>query len=316
MKLPHIPSSEITSREVYEGRREFIKLAGLGAIAGATALSGIALPSAAATAPRKKIEKYARTEFGADEKLTPYEDITTYNNFYEFGTGKGDPAQYADTLVTRPWTVSVEGAVKRPKRIAIEDIYKLAPLEERIYRMRCVEGWSMVIPWVGFPLSSLLKQVEPLGSAKYVEFYTAVQPENMPGVNRRVLDWPYIEGLRLDEAMHPLTIMAVGLYGEALPNQNGAPMRLVVPWKYGFKGGKSIVKIRFTDKEPRTSWMKAGPNEYGFYSNVNPEVSHPRWSQAKERRIGEILKRPTLMFNGYADQVASLYTGMNLKIHF
>ena len=308
--------SEITPQGLYLQRRDFIKtgVGLMGLAAGATLLPGTAHALPKPVPPFSTARKSPLSTTG--EELTPHHDVTNYNNFYEFGTSKADPSRRADTLQTRPWTVSIEGLVKQPKTLGIDDIIKLAPLEERIYRMRCVEGWSMVIPWVGFPLSSLLKQVEPLGSAKYVEFYTAVQPENMPGVNRRVLDWPYIEGLRLDEAMHPLTIMAVGLYGEALPNQNGAPMRLVVPWKYGFKGGKSIVKIRFTDKEPRTSWMKAGPNEYGFYSNVNPEVSHPRWSQAKERRIGEILKRPTLMFNGYADQVASLYTGMNLKIHF
>jgi sulfoxide reductase catalytic subunit YedY len=318
MKLPPIPSSEITPREVYEGRREFIKLAGLGAIAGAAALSGIALPTQAAV-PRRKIEKYARTAYGADEKLTSYEDITTYNNFYEFGTGKGDPAQYADRLVTRPWTVSIVGAVKRPKRIGIEDIYKLAPLEERIYRMRCVEGWSMVIPWVGFPLANLIKWAEPTGNAKFVEFITLHNPQMMPGQRSGVLDWPYNEGLRLDEAMHPLTILAVGLYGEQLPNQNGAPLRLVVPWKYGFKGIKSIVTIRFTEKMPVSSWMKANASEYGFYSNVNPEVDHPRWSQATERRIGDGLfarRRKTLMFNGYAEQVGQLYAGMDLKKYF
>jgi sulfoxide reductase catalytic subunit YedY len=309
--------SEITPHGLYLRRREFIKT-GVGLV-GLAAGASLLLPESAHAAPRPtppfstaKKSAYSTT----DETLTPHHDVTHYNNFYEFGTGKADPSRRADTLQTRPWTVSIEGLVRQSRTLGIDDILKLAPLEERIYRMRCVEGWSMVIPWVGFPLSSLLKQVEPLGSAKYVEFYTALQPENMPGTRRRVLDWPYVEGLRLDEAMHPLTIMAVGLYGEALPNQNGAPMRLVVPWKYGFKGGKSIVKIRFTDKEPRTSWMKAGPTEYGFYSNVNPEVDHPRWSQARERRIGEILKRPTLMFNGYADQVASLYSGMNLKIHF
>lgn len=319
MKLPVIPSSEITPRQVYEDRREFIKLAGLGAIAGAAALSGLTLPSEAATEPRRKIEKYVRTAYGAGEKLTPYEDITTYNNFYEFGTGKGDPTQYADTLVTRPWTVNIEGAVKRPKRIAIEDIYKLAPLEERIYRMRCVEGWSMVIPWVGFPLASLIKWAEPTGNAKYVEFITLNNQQMMPGQRSGVLDWPYNEGLRLDEAMHPLTLLAVGLYGEQLPNQNGAPLRLVVPWKYGFKGIKSIVTVRFTEKMPVSSWMKANASEYGFYSNVNPEVDHPRWSQATERRIGGGLfarRQKTLMFNGYAEQVGQMYAGMDLSKNF
>jgi len=319
MKLPVIPSYEITPRQVYEGRREFIRLAGLGAIAGAAALGGLTLPSMAATAPRRKIENYARTPYGADEKVTPYEDITSYNNFYEFGTGKGDPAQYANSLVTRPWTVSIEGAVKRPKRIAIEDIYKLAPLEERIYRMRCVEGWSMVIPWVGFPLANLVKWAEPTGNAKYVEFVTLHNPQMMPGQRSGVLDWPYNEGLRLDEAMHPLTLLAVGLYGEQLPNQNGAPLRLVVPWKYGFKGIKSIVTVRFIEKMPVSSWMKANASEYGFFSNVNPEVDHPRWSQATERRIGDGLfarRRKTLMFNGYAEQVGQMYAGMDLRKHF
>ena len=319
MKLPVIPSSEITPRQVYEGRREFIRLAGLGAIAGAAALGGLTLPSMAATAPRRKIENYARTPYGADEKVTPYEDITSYNNFYEFGTGKGDPAQYANSLVTRPWTVSIEGAVKRPKRIAIEDIYKLAPLEERIYRMRCVEGWSMVIPWIGFPLANLVKWAEPTGNAKYVEFVTLHNPQMMPGQRSGVLDWPYNEGLRLDEAMHPLTLLAVGLYGEQLPNQNGAPLRLVVPWKYGFKGIKSIVTVRFTEKMPVSSWMKANASEYGFFSNVNPEVDHPRWSQATERRIGDGLfarRRKTLMFNGYAEQVGQMYAGMDLRKYF
>jgi sulfoxide reductase catalytic subunit YedY len=317
--IPVIPAAEITPREIYRGRREFIKTAGLGAIAGAAMLGGLSLPASAATSPRTKIGPFTRTPYGRDEKLTPYEDITTYNNFYEFGTGKSDPAQYAGTLVTRPWTVNVEGEVKRPKRIAIEDILKLAPLEERIYRMRCVEGWSMVIPWIGFPLSELIKWAEPTGNAKYVEFVTLENQQMMPGQRSSVLDWPYNEGLRLDEAMHPLTILAVGLYGEVLPNQNGAPLRLVVPWKYGFKGIKSIVKIRFTEKMPVSSWMKAGPSEYGFFSNVNPNVDHPRWSQATERRIGEGLfarRHKTLMFNGYAEQVGQMYAGLDLKKYF
>jgi sulfoxide reductase catalytic subunit YedY len=309
--------SEITPQGLYLRRRDFIKT-GVG-LMGMAAGGSLLLPASAQAAP-KAAPPYStarKSPYSAvDETLTPHHDVTHYNNYYEFGTGKPDPSRQSDAFLTRPWTVSIEGLVKQPKTLSIDDVLKVAPLEERIYRMRCVEGWSMVIPWVGFPLAALLKQVEPLGSAKYVEFYTVMQPENMPGVRRRVLDWPYVEGLRLDEAMHPLTIMAVGLYGEALPNQNGAPMRLVVPWKYGFKGGKSIVKIRFTDTQPLTSWMKAGPKEYGFYSNVNPEVNHPRWSQAKERRIGDILKRPTLMFNGYADQVAGLYTGMDLRKHF
>jgi sulfoxide reductase catalytic subunit YedY len=251
------------------------------------------------------------------DKLTDYKDASTYNNFYEFGTDKADPARNAGTLQTRPWTVSIEGLVKQPKTYGIEELLKLSAQEERIYRMRCVEGWSMVIPWVGYSLAELIKKVEPLGSAKYVEFVTLADPKTMPFVGSRVLEWPYVEGLRMDEAMNPLTLLTFGMYGEVLPNQNGAPVRLVVPWKYGFKSGKSIVKIRFTDKEPRTAWNKAAAQEYGFYSNVNPNVSHPRWSQATERRIGEdglfAKKRKTLMFNGYEAQVAQLYAGMDLQ---
>ncbi len=299
--------SEITPETLYRRRREFIT-AGLGLTASAL-LTGNALASPA-LGPGKA------SALSVSDTPTPRKHVTGYNNFYEFGTDKEDPAANAHTLRTRPWTITLDGLVKTPKTIAIDDLLKLAPLEERIYRLRCVEGWSMVIPWLGFSLSALLKQVEPLGDAKYVEFLSAVQPENMPGVRARVLDWPYVEGLRLDEAMHPLSLIAVGLYGEVLPNQNGAPVRVVVPWKYGFKSGKSIVRIRFTDKEPQTSWMKANPREYGFYSNVNPEVDHPRWSQASERRIGEFQKRKTLMFNGYAEQVAGLYRGMDLKRFF
>jgi sulfoxide reductase catalytic subunit YedY len=251
------------------------------------------------------------------DKVTPYKDASTYNNFYEFGTDKSDPAVNAHTLKTRPWSVEIEGLVKKPGKLALEDLLKLSPMEERIYRLRCVEGWSMVIPWVGYSLADLIKRVEPLGSAKYVEFVTLADPKTMPFVGSRVLDWPYVEGLRLDEAMHPLTLLTFGMYGEVLPNQSGAPVRLVVPWKYGFKSGKSIVKIRFTDKQPGTAWNKAAANEYGFYSNVNPQVDHPRWSQATERRIGEdglfAKKRKTLMFNGYEAQVGQLYAGMDLK---
>lgn len=299
-----IAPSDITPRPLYERRREFLRLST------GIALAGM-LPAAQAKLGPGKASALSTTE-----SPTPLKDVTSYNNFYEFGTEKEDPAQNAHTLRVRPWTVSIEGLVKKPKTLGMEDILKLAPLEERVYRLRCVEGWSMVIPWLGFPVANLLKQVEPLGSAKYVEFITAVQPDTMPGVSRSVLDWPYTEGLRLDEAMHPLAIIAVGLYGDALPNQNGAPLRLVVPWKYGFKSGKSIVKIRFTDSEPRTSWMKAASQEYGFYSNVNPAVDHPRWSQATERRIGEFRKRKTLPFNGYAAQVGQLYSGMDLRKYF
>jgi sulfoxide reductase catalytic subunit YedY len=255
------------------------------------------------------------------EKLTDYKDASTYNNFYEFGTDKSDPAKNAHTLKTTPWTVEVEGLVKKPAKYTLEDLLKLSAQEERIYRLRCVEGWSMVIPWVGYSLSELIKKVEPTSNAKFVEFVTLADPKTMPFVGSRVLEWPYVEGLRLDEAMNPLTLLSFGMYGEVLPNQSGAPVRLVVPWKYGFKSGKSIVKIRFTDKEPKTAWNKAAANEYGFYSNVNPDVDHPRWSQATERRIGEegglfAKKRKTLMFNGYEAQVGQLYAGMDLKKNF
>jgi sulfoxide reductase catalytic subunit YedY len=262
--------------------------------------------------------------YSVNETLTPLDAVTSYNNFYEFGTDKEDPAANAGKLKTRPWQVKVEGEIRKPKTYDIDELLKLAPLEERVYRMRCVEGWSMVIPWVGFSLSELIKRVEPTGNAKFVEFVTLLDPAQMPGQSARVLKWPYVEGLRMDEAMHPLTLLTLGLYGEALPNQNGAPVRVVIPWKYGFKSAKSIVQIRFTEQQPKTSWELAGPNEYGFYSNVNPTVDHPRWSQAKERRIEKVSvldslfdkKRETLMFNGYADQVAQLYTGMDLKKFF
>jgi sulfoxide reductase catalytic subunit YedY len=250
------------------------------------------------------------------EKINSYEDITGYNNFYEFGTDKDDPARNAQKFVTRPWTITVEGLVKTPGPIDIDSFVKPHALEERVYRMRCVEAWSMVIPWVGIPLADVIKRLAPLPTAKFVEFYTLNDSKQMPGLRVPVLDWPYREGLRLDEAMHPLTILAVGLYGEVLPNQNGAPIRLVVPWKYGFKGIKSIVRIRFTDKQPRTSWDLANPREYGFYANVNPSVAHPRWSQASERRLGEFFRRKTLMFNGYGDQVAQLYSGLDLRRNY
>lgn len=255
----------------------------------------------------------ARNPFSAQEEPTARKAITTYNNFYELGTDKSDPAENTHRLKTSPWTLRIEGLVNKPRSFGMDELLKIAPLEERIYRMRCVEGWSMVIPWVGIPLATLLKQVDPQGSAKYVEFISHYDKATM---TRGVLDWPYNEGLRLDEARHPLTILAVGLYGDTLPIQNGAPVRLVVPWKYGFKGAKSLVTIRLTEKQPLTAWMKAGPSEYGFYSNVNPEVDHPRWSQATERRIGEFGKRKTLMFNGYGEQVASMYSGMDLRRFF
>ena len=303
-----ITPSEITPRNQFEDRRRFIARAGFGVVAGAALWHGMGGQAHAArlsTLP---------SALSTSEALTERKSVTSYNNFYEFGTDKGDPVQHAQRMNTRPWTVKVEGLVGKPRSFDIDDLLKLAPLEERIYRMRCVEGWSMVIPWVGFPLAALLKQVEPLGSAKYVEFLTHYDPEIM--LRRPVLSWPYGEGLRLDEAQHPLTLLAVGLYGEVLPNQNGAPIRLVVPWKYGFKSAKSIVTIRLTETQPATAWNHAAAHEYGFYSNVNPEVSHPRWSQATERRIGEFRKRPTLLFNGYADQVASLYQGMDLHKNF
>ena len=307
-----IVASDITDRQVYLNRRSFLQTA---AVAGIASIGGSLLAPRDAMA-LTKLNLAKKGVVTADDPLTPLRDVTSYNNFYEFGTDKSDPASYASSLKTRPWTVAVEGEIKRPKVYDIDEFLKLAPLEERIYRLRCVEGWSMVIPWVGYSLNELIKRVEPTGKAKYVEFTTLLAPDQMPGQKSAVLNWPYIEGLRLDEAMHPLALLCVGLYGEVLPNPNGAPVRVVVPWKYGFKSAKSIVKIRFVEKEPLTAWNRAVPSEYGFYSNVNPDVEHPRWSQAKERRIGELSKRKTLMFNGYADQVTQLYTGMNLQKQF
>ncbi len=319
----HPNPSEITPQAVYAGRRDLIKLMAGGVAGAAMASWASRAAQAQGAAPRggKLLAlpgaKSAVAGGVTMEKLTDYKDATSYNNFYEFGTDKADPAHNAHTLLTSPWTVEVEGLVKKPARYTLEDLLKLSAQEERIYRLRCVEGWSMVIPWVGYSLRELIKKVEPLGSAKYVEFVTQADPKTMPFVGSRVLDWPYVEGLRLDEAMHPLTLLSFGMYGEVLPKQNGAPVRLVVPWKYGFKSGKSLVKIRFTDKQPATAWNKAAANEYGFYSNVNPDVDHPRWSQATERRIGEdglfAKKRKTLMFNGYEAQVGQLYAGMDLK---
>ncbi len=321
----HPAASEITPLIAYQSRRDLIRLMATGA-AGAALASWAARDALAQSwAPPGQQAALARGKTSVPgalsmEKVTEYKHASTYNNFYEFGTDKADPAKNAHTLKTSPWTVAVEGLVKKPGHYALEDLLKVSAQEERIYRLRCVEGWSMVIPWVGYSLSELIKKVEPLGGAKYVEFVTLADPKTMPGVGARVLDWPYVEGLRLDEAMHPLTLLAFGMYGEVLPKQNGAPLRLVVPWKYGFKSGKSLVKIRFTDKPPATAWNKAAANEYGFYSNVNPEVDHPRWSQATERRIGEdglfARKRKTLMFNGYEAQVGQLYAGMDLKKNF
>lgn len=315
-KTPDIRWSEITDKSLYLRRREFIQAAAAGMVGAAAGTLGVPQAEAAPSWPRVKVPSFAKTSFGTGEKVNAYEDITTYNNFYEFGTEKEDPSNNASTLKTKPWTVKVEGMVAKPAEYQLEDFIKPYALEERIYRMRCVERWSLVIPWIGFPLANILKTVQPTSTAKFVEFTTLLNPQQMPGQRRDVLRWPYVEGLRLDEAMHPLAIMAVGLYGEYLPNQNGAPMRLVVPWKYGFKGIKSIVKIRLTDRQPLNSWQLSAPTEYGFYSNVNPSVDHPRWSQARERRIGEFFMRPTLLFNGYGDQVASLYSGMDLKKNY
>ena len=320
----HATPSDITPRAIYEQRRDLIKLLAGGA-AGAV-LAGWAGRDAMAQTPRPgKLAALpgARSAVAGAvtmEKLTDYGDVTGYNNFYEFGTDKADPARHAHALQTSPWSVEIEGLVNKPGRYALEDLLKLSPMEERIYRLRCVEGWSMVIPWVGYSLSALIKRVEPQGSARYVEFVTLADPKQMPGLRSRVLDWPYTEALRLDEALHPLTLLTFGMYGEVLPKQNGAPVRLVVPWKYGFKSAKSIVKIRFIEQEPRTAWNKAAANEYGFYSNVNPDVDHPRWSQATERRIGEdglfAKKRKTLLFNGYEAQVGQLYAGMDLRKNY
>ncbi len=308
-----IASSEITDKKMYLRRREFLETAAALTVGSAIGGLGGSVVSAQA-APRVKIPGARKDSgWGKGEKSNSYEDITSYNNFYEFGTDKGDPAVNAHTLKTTPWKVKVDGLVDKPADYNLEDILKPEALEDRIYRLRCVERWSMVIPWVGFPLANFLNRVAPKSTAKFVEFTTLFNPQQMPGQRRSVLEWPYTEGLRLDEAMHPLTILAVGLYGEYLPNQNGAPFRLVVPWKYGFKSIKSIVRIRLTDRQPMNSWQLSAPDEYGFFSNVNPERDHPRWSQARERRIGEFLMRPTLMFNGYGDQVASLYAGMDLK---
>jgi len=306
-KPSDIRSSEITSKSLYLDRRTFLGGAATLALAAALPLDALA---------NDKIPGVGKSSFSTSEKQTPFKDITNYNNFYEFSTDKYEPAALATKLRTRPWTVKIDGDVQKPKTLDIDTLLKLAPQEERVYRHRCVEGWSMVIPWVGYSLSNVLKQVQPLGKAKFVEFTSLSDAGQMPGIQRGVLEWPYTEGLRLDEAMHPLTLLVFGLYGELLPNQDGAPVRVHVPWKYGFKSAKSIVRIRFTSSQPRTAWNTQAPDEYGFYSNVNPHVDHPRWSQARERRIGEFTKRETLMFNGYGDQVASMYNGMDLKKNY
>ena len=313
---PDIASSEITEERIFLNRREFIHSA-----AGATlgvAAGGFALrkDAEAMSLGQQEIPNVQPGPFRTDEPKNSFEDITSYNNYYEFGLDKRDPSRNAHALTTSPWTIRVDGHVAKPADYHIEDLLKGIPFEERVYRLRCVEAWSMVIPWVGFPLSTLINRFQPTSNAKYVEFTTILRLSEMPGARRPVLDWPYVEGLRIDEAMHPLTILAVGLYGKTLLNQNGAPMRLVVPWKYGFKSIKSIVQMRFTAEQPRTAWNKATPNEYGFFANVNPTVNHPRWSQRSERRIGHFFRQPTLMFNGYDEQVASLYNGMDLRRFF
>lgn len=315
-KAEDIRWSEITPKNLYLNRRKF--LAGA-AVAGVAAASGVGLremvsPSTIALAGNK-IDGIQKSPFRTTEAITPYKDVTTYNNYYEFSTDKDGPAKLAQNFRTHPWMVKIDGQVQKKQELDVDTIRKMAAPEERIYRHRCVEGWSIVVPWVGFSLSELIKSVNPTGKAKFVEFTTIYDPKQMPGQQRQVLQWPYVEGLRMDEAMHPLALLCFGMYGEDLPNQDGAPIRIVVPWKYGFKSAKAIVRIRFTEKQPENTWNLSAPNEYGFYSNVNPKVDHPRWSQAKERRLGEFFKRPTLMFNGY-DQVASLYTGMDLKKNF
>lgn len=314
-------ASEITPRAHFEHRRELLRLMASGAAGAALATwaardarASVARPQMLAPLPG---QPSAVAGANVMDKITEYKDVTSYNNFYEFGFDKSDPARNAHTLPIAPWSVSIEGLVKKPRTYTLDELLKLAPMEDRIYRLRCVEGWSMVIPWVGYSLAELIRRVEPLGSAKYVEFISLADPKTMPFVGSGVLTWPYAEGLRLDEAQHPLTLLAFGMYGEVLPKQNGAPLRVVVPWKYGFKSAKSLVKIRFVEKQPATAWNLAAPQEYGFFSNVNPNVDHPRWSQATERRIGEdglfTKKRKTLMFNGYEAQVASLYAGMDLR---
>ena len=314
IRPPGLPSSEITPERLYRGRREFIRT-----VAG-VAVGALAWPSMAGAQSRARLSVTGArksTVGAANEPLTPFDDATSYNNYYELSRKKEEPVNLAHTLRPAPWTVSVEGEVAKAARYALDDLIKPSDLEERVYRHRCVEGWSMVVPWIGIPLGTLVTRLAPTSKARYVEFTTLNDPAQLPGLaDPSILPWPYVEGLRLDEARHPLALLAVGMYGRVLPNQNGAPLRLIVPWKYGFKGGKSIVRIRFTAEQPKTAWNVKKPHEYGFYANVNPTVDHPRWSQARERRIGELFKRPTLMFNGYADQVASLYTGLDLTTNF
>jgi sulfoxide reductase catalytic subunit YedY len=308
-----IKSSEITPKKLYMNRRKFIS--------SSAAVAGLGLLNpesffAFQEGQKKKLEIAKKGEYIVDEKMTSYENATGYTNYYEFSLRKRETIELAKDFKTRPWEVSIEGEVKEPIKFGIDEIINMFPLEERVYRWRCVEAWGMIIPWIGFPLAEFIKKCAPTSDVKFVEFTTIYAPKQMPGLKTRVLPWPYVEGLRMDEAMHPLTILSVGMYGEILPNQNGAPLRLVVPWKYGFKGAKSIVKIRFLKKMPRTAWNRQKPEEYGFYANVNPNVDHPRWTQATERRIGEEGRRPTLIFNGYTDEVASLYSGMDLKKYY
>jgi sulfoxide reductase catalytic subunit YedY len=316
-KASDVLSSEITPKSLYVNRREF--LAGA-AITGAAVAAGFGLREIAAPAMTahagNKIDGIRKSALSTTETITPYKDVANYNNYYEFSTDKYGPAELAKNFHARPWKVKIDGLVPKKQELDIDSIIKIAPPEERIYRHRCVEGWSIVVPWVGFSLSELIKRAQPLGKAKFIEFTTIYDPSQMPGQKGQVLQWPYVEGLRLDEAIHPLALLCFGMYGEELPNQDGAPLRIVVPWKYGFKSAKAIVRVRFTEKQPVNTWNLSAPNEYGFYSNVNPDVDHPRWSQKTERRLGEFRKRPTLMFNGYADQVASLYSGMDLKKNF
>jgi len=297
---PDLPSADITAESLYWGRRDWLKAMGLGAAA---------LLPPFGSLPGRAVQD-------ADLKPSTWEEVTGYNNFYEFGTGKEDPKEYAGTLRPKPWTIKVEGDVRKPGSYDVDSLFKGLALEERVYRFRCVEAWSMVVPWNGYPLRDLIKRLEPGTKAKYVEFTTLYDPQQMPGQRRDVLDWPYVEGLRMDEAMHPLTLLVTGVYGKTLPNQNGAPVRLITPWKYGFKGIKSIVKIRFLEQQPRNTWNLSAPGEYGFYANVNPAVDHPRWSQKTERRLGKLWRQPTLPFNGYAADVASLYAGMDLRVNF
>lgn len=321
---PEPPNREITPEALYLNRREFMKNGAL-TIGTAAALGGGLMWLVEKSPPPDQTQQADLVDaspvipdgpFDTDETQNSYKDITSYNNYYEFGVDKGDPVRNATNFRTRPWTVSIEGEVAKPQSIDIDTLLQWFPTEQRVYRMRCVEAWSMVIPWLGFPLADLIKRVEPTSRARFVEFIALENPKEMPGQRFPILDWPYVEGLRMDEAMHPLTLMAVGLYGKMLPNQNGAPLRLVTPWKYGFKGIKAIVKIRFVEKQPATTWALAAPNEYGFYANVNPAVNHPRWSQASERRIGEFQRRATLPFNGYGEHVAQLYAGMDLRKNF